>query len=387
MECSKAAKTIALFSANYPPHTGGVETYTYNIARTFASLGHRPIVVCLNNTEAAPIETDEFGVEVLRLPCHKVFKDRYPIARRNPGCRELLDRLDETHIDYVIVNTRFYPLSLFGARLARKRSITPIVIEHGSAHLTLNNPLLDAGLAGVEHALTAAIKRCDPRFYAVSQAGSAWLRHFGIESNGELHNAIDASSFEASSSGRDYRAEQGIGHSDLLVTSVGRLVPEKGVAALLEAMRALHSEPVWCLFAGDGPLRSSIEQSRLSHVRALGNLSKPDVAALLGQANVLCLPSRSEGFATSLLEAAACGTPAIVTRVGGVAELVPDDRFGTILERADAAAIEKALRAALANPDELASQGSNVQHRVSAQFSWQLTAENVLKACRTANGS
>ncbi|MEG0323960.1 MAG: glycosyltransferase family 4 protein, partial [Raoultibacter sp.] len=372
------------FSANYPPHTGGVETYTCNIARTCTALGHHAVVVCLNNCEAADHEIDECGVEVFRLPCHNAFKNRYPLAKKTATYHSLIEKLDSMDVDYVIVNTRFYPLSLFGVRFARKRSITPIVIEHGSAHLTLDSPVFDTALASVEHALTMIIKRDNPRFYAVSRAGSTWLRHFGVESSGELHNAIDASSFEAIHSDRDFRKEWGIKESELLVVSVGRLVPEKGVPALLDAMRALQSDPVRCLFAGDGPLRASVEQSRLDHVRALGNLAKPDVAALLRQANVLCLPSRSEGFATSLLEAAACGTPAIVTRVGGVAELIPDNRFGTVLENASVTTIEQALRTALANRNELSAQGRAVQQRASQLFSWRQTTEDTLQACEDA---
>ncbi|WP_281654939.1 glycosyltransferase family 4 protein [Eggerthella sinensis] len=384
---SDADQTIVFFSANYPPHTGGVETYTCNLARTCVAMGYRAVVVCLNNCSAAPYEIDECGVEVFRLPCHSAFKSRYPLANKTNEYRSLIEKLERVSVDYVIVNTRFYPLSLFGVRFARKRSITPIVIEHGSAHLTLNNPLLDTALAGVEHALSAIIKRSEPRFYAVSEAGSAWLRHFGIESSGELHNAIDASSFESMRSSRDYRHEEGIGESELLLVSVGRLVPEKGVPALLAAMDALQDEPIWCLFAGDGPLRASVEQCGLPHVRALGNLNKQDVAALLCQANALCLPSRSEGFATSLLEAAACGTPSIVTRVGGVAELIPNETFGTVLENADATSIERALRTAIENNSELVAQGRRVRQRVSDLFNWQQTAEDALRACEDAQRS
>lgn len=383
-KCSDTIRTIVFFSANYPPHTGGVETYTCNLAHACTVLGCRAVVVCLNNSSAAPYEIDEYGVEIFRLPCHNAFKSRYPLAKKTNEYRSLVEKLESISVDYVMVNTRFYPLSLFGVRFARKRSIVPIVIEHGSAHLTLNNPFLDTALAGVEHALSAIIKRSEPRFYAVSKAGSAWLHHFGIESSGELHNAIDVSSFTSMRSDRDYRKEEGIGESEFLLVSVGRLVPEKGVPALLAAMKALRGEPIWCLFAGDGPLRASVEQCELPHVRALGNLNKQDVAALLYQANALCLPSRSEGFATSLLEAAACGTPSIVARVGGVAELIPNETFGTILENVDATSIEQALRAAIENSSDFASQGRRVQQRVTELFNWQRTAADALQACKDA---
>lgn len=380
-----AAKTIALFSAHYPPHVGGVESYTQNLARELASLGHRAVVVCLNNGDAADSEVDDRGVEVLRLPCHDAFRDRYPLEKRTPHGRELHERLDALSVDYVVANARFYPLSLFGARFARKRGITPLVIEHGSAHLTLGGGVADTGIAAVEHLMTARLLRSDPQFYAVSQAASAWLRHFGIASHGELHNAIDAPAFRAQASGRDFRAELGIEDGALVLAALGRLVPEKGVSALLEAMGALADEPVWCLFAGDGPLRAAVEGSGLARVRALGNLGKPDVAALLGCADALCLPSRSEGFATSLLEAGACGTPALVTRVGGAVEVAGDGEGGVILEDASAASVERAVRRALADRAGLAARGRAAQARVEKRFTWRRTAEAVLEACSRAN--
>lgn len=369
------AKTIALFSAQYPPHVGGVETYTCNLARELESLGHHAIVASLNNCDAEPYEVDQHGVEVLRLPCHGAFSERYPIAKRTARAEELWSKLDDKRIDYVVANARFYPHSLAGVRFARKRGIAPIVIEHGSAHLTLGSSPLDMAVGAVEHVMTALVERSEPRFYAVSKAASAWLEHFGIQSQGELNNAIDAAAFRSDASARDFRTELGIEPTDLVVASLGRLVPEKGVESLLEAMRRLSGEPVWCLFAGDGPLRTTVEDCGIEGVCALGNLVKPDVAALLSQADALCLPSRSEGFATSLLEAAACGTPAIVTRVGGVDELVADERFGTVLGDASPASVEGALRHALAHRDILADQGRAVRERVEERFTWRRTAE------------
>lgn len=385
MKRESTAKTIALFSAQYPPHVGGVETYTCNLARELKALGHRVIVASLNNCGVEACEIDDQGIEVLRLPCHAAFSQRYPVAKRGAGFDALWAKLEGADVDYVAVNARFYPHSLAGVRFARARGIAPIIIEHGSAHLTLGSAPLDVAIGAVEHLMTALVKRSEPQCYAVSKAASSWLGHFGIESQGELHNAIDAPAFRALASLRDYRAEFGIGRDDLLIVSLGRLVPEKGVQALLEAMRSLTGEAVWCLFAGDGPLRGAVEDCGIERVRALGGLDKPDVAALLSQADALCLPSRSEGFATSLLEAAACGTPAIVTRVGGVDELVEDERFGTVLDDASPLAVERALLRALADRASLALQGRAVQKLIEERFTWRRTAEDTLEACRRAN--
>lgn len=235
--------------------------------------------------------------------------------------------------------------------------------------------------------MTRRCLRYPVRCYAVSRKASAWLGHFGITSSGELPNSIDADAYAAHASARSFRSELGIGDDVLLASFVGRLVPEKGVRALAEAARMLEGEGVLIALGGDGPLRSELEAAAGPSLRLLGRLERPDVAALLAQSDVMCLPSRSEGFATSLLEAAACGTPALVTNVGGTDELVPDAHFGTILPDMQPETIADALRKAKRNRAALAEQGANAAHLVRERFSWDETARKVLEACRAAQVS
>ena len=90
---------------------------------------------------------------------------------------------------------------------------------------------------------------------------------------------------------------------------MGRIVPEKGVRQLAEASRIL-SGGIFIAMAGTGPYLQELRHLERNDVfRLLGRLSRQDTAALLAQSDVMCLPSRSEGFATTLLEAAACKTP------------------------------------------------------------------------------
>ena len=98
----------------------------------------------------------------------------------------------------------------------------------------------------------------------------------------------------------------------------------------------------------------------------------------------MCLPSRSEGFATTLLEAAACKTPPLVTAVGGTDELVPSEDYGTILPEATPQAIAKALQNLRLRRDVLTSQGERIHRLVKERFSWESTALATLEACRRA---
>lgn len=386
---SKGAATspssFCIFSALYAPSMGGVELYTANLATALVKLGHRVTVVTMNTHQQKPRERVN-DIEIVRLPCRNALGGRYPLPRRDAEHGKTLQELHAHGFNHVIVNTRFYPLSCEGLRFARSLEITPILIEHGSAHLTMGNRLVSAGVEAVEHFMTWRAKRYAPRCYAVSKKASAWLGHFGIESCGELPNAIDADAFVRQASRRDYRQELSIPEDALLVASAGRLVPEKGVLQLAEAIANLEAQgiEVHAAFAGAGPLEQQILQQKSRCIHPLGKLGRHDLAALLSQADAYCLPSRSEGFATTLLEAASCGTPAIVTDVGGTDELIPNSLYGTILQDMSSETIASALKTAAAERAPLAEQGSRVAQRVRETCSWKQTALATLQACEEA---
>lgn len=380
----KAGSCICLFSSLYSPSMGGVETYTESVAKALTAIHCRVIVVTCALADDSGISARD-GVETLRLPCRLPLSGRYPIPSNNNAARKLWRWLEDQPINFIEVHARFYPLSAMALAFAERINVTPIVLEHGSAHLTMGNPLIDKGVQAVEHAMT---KRClahPANYYAVSHKASKWLRHFGINSCGVLPNSIDADMYVQTSSSHDFRSQLGITRNTLLVSFIGRLVPEKGILSLAEASKLLENEEILIVAGGAGPLKEKLECFEGSSFKLLGRLERQDVAALLLQSDLMCLPSRSEGFATSLLEAAACSTPSLVTDVGGVEELIPSPEYGFILPSANPHAIADAIRHASSNRDRLRSIGEKSAKLVRESYSWKAAAEKTLEACAIAN--
>lgn len=380
-------KRFAIFSAQFLPNIGGVEKYTDNLARELARQGHEVVVVTTDAAAPAGAMTVAPGVEVVRLPCFPLIAGRMPVPRKNGEFNRLWNDVCARSYDGVLVNTRFYLHSLLGLKLAKRQGLRAVVCEHGSAYLTFGSALLDKAVIAYEHAITARVKRYRPDFYAVSSKGLDWLKTFGIEGRGVLSNAIDADAFRASSSGRSFRASFDIADERLLVSFVGRFIPEKGVDALIEAMGVIEAKgvPATLVMAGTGPLEERIRTAGLSNIVVAGKLSASDVAALMDESDLFCLPTRSEGFSTSLLEAAACATPALITDVGGVAEMIPDEAYGTVLADARPATIAAAIEKAADEKGRLAKQGALSFERVRALYSWECTARAVADACQNAN--
>lgn len=379
-------KTYVIFSALYPPSMGGVEQFTQSLANEMVGEGDA-IVVVTNalNREAEGLARED-GVNVLRLPCFPLLNGRMPVPKWGKIDADIMMALDGAQPDGVLVNTRFYIHSLLGMRFAKRHGLTPVVLDHGSAFLTFGNRLIDVFVRFYERVITWLGRVYDPAYYGISKKSLEWLGTFGIEGRGVIPNAIDADFFLSGASKRNYRSEFDIDSSILMVAFSGRLIPEKGVKQLLEAMRMLEDEPIVLMIAGEGPLAAMVDDAGLSNVRRLGRLDRQDVAALLKQADLFCLPTRSEGFSTSVLEASACGVPCVVTDVGGVAELIPDESFGTVLNDSSPREIADALRWALEHRAELHDQGKRCQEHAVMQYNWRSTAALVREAFEYASG-
>lgn len=375
---------ICVFSALYLPSMGGVERFTDSLAAELAAEGHSVTVVTNNTHGLSDSEVLDNGVEVIRLPCKNLINGRYPVPIKNPRYRGLMADLESRQVDGVLVNTRFYLHSLIGVRFAESKGLRAVVLDHGSAYLTLGSKPLDLAIERYEDGITAWLKRRDVDFYGISKKSVEWLSHFGIRAKGVISNAIDVEAYRAQASGRQFRKEFDIDQSTLLVSFVGRLVVEKGVRPLLEAMRRLQGEDIRLVVAGEGPLRAEIEACGLSNVCLLGRLDGPDVAALLMDSDVLCLPTRSEGFATTLLEAAACGTPSLVPDVGGAKELIPSSEYGFVEDDLAPDAIASILRYCSRETVNLETMGRLSQLRVEKYYSWGYSARLVLDALADA---
>lgn len=376
---------ICIFSALYEPHVGGVETYTKGIAQALVAVGCRVIVVASNTNNAPAFETAG-NIDVVRLPCNPLLGGRFPFPKSNQESRRLWDWIEKQPVSYVVVNTRFYPHSILGLQFAKRKGIQPVLIEHGSAHLTLGNKVLDFPLHIVEHAMTALVKRYSPNCYAVSKKASEWLSHFSISSHGEIPNSINADDYAEGASTRDFRSEFNIPNDAILIVSAGRFVPEKGVLQLAKATKIASEQgyDLFAIMAGDGPLLHDVEKLHCPAVLTPGMLDKSDLAALLLQADFFCLPSRSEGFSTVLLEAAACSTAAIATDVGGMQEIAPTSEYGIILPSMETEDIANALEKAAISRGQSRLMGANAAKRVRENYTWDKSAQLLLAACEKA---
>jgi len=139
--------TYAIFTALYRPHMGGVETFCESLAHELALRGERVHVVTLKlSADSAPHEKQADGVEVWRLPCAPLMDGRLPMPRHNDEHAAMLGVIELSGVDRVVLNNHFYTHSIDGAEFAKRVDSKAVVIEHGSAYLSLGNKPADSAV-------------------------------------------------------------------------------------------------------------------------------------------------------------------------------------------------------------------------------------------------
>ncbi len=204
-----------------------------------------------------------------------------------------------------------------------------------------------------------------------------------------VHNGIDTALYRPDH-GTEALVRAGIDPDRPYVLFVGRITRQKGVPHLLRAVRDIdpRAQVVLCAGAPDTPeidreFRELYEE--LSGVRDGVHwipkmLPRPEVIQLLTHAAVFVCPSVYEPLGIVNLEAMACGTPVVASRVGGIPEVVDHGRTGLLVD-VDGdfeAGLARAIDSVLADPDAARALGEAGRVRAVGEFGWDAVARRTV---------
>lgn len=171
-----------------------------------------------------------------------------------------------------------------------------------------------------------------------------------------IHPSVDFDRLGPKSGPRRILARHGVGEHHQVVGFVASLKPPKDPLGFVEAAATLaeRRETLRFVIAGDGELRPAVEAAlarrNLASRTVLLGWFDP-IEALYPELDVLALPTFSEGLPLSVIEAAACGVPVAVSRVGGVAELIAHGESGLLVPPGDSRAMAQAIDRILTGPE------------------------------------
>ena len=374
--------TFLFISAQYLPTSGGVERYTWNLSRNLIQQGHRVIVATSALSGLPSHELDADQIEIFRFPSWAFLQGRLPLLKPSLHFRKLAQQLWSEPIDYCIINTYFYPLSMYAVRQAHKHGIPCLIINHGSAWLMTGSlPLVLAGKL-YERCAVWFCKRYCPNFYGVSHAAANWMQTFSVQARGVITNAVSPDDIAKEIGQIGWRKKLNFSADTPIIAFVGRMIPEKGVPSLIEAMTKIRQAypSTQLLLAGSGPLYDAYRSHPSEGVHLLGNQPYSDVLALLQQADLFCLPSRSEGFACTVLEAAALGCPILTTATGDSPHLLIDESYGILLKDMAPQTIADACIQALSDSSWRVQASKKTRQRLLENYSWNTTVSQLYRA-------
>jgi glycosyltransferase involved in cell wall biosynthesis len=245
-----------------------------------------------------------------------------------------------------------------------------------------------------KHALVyRVVNRLSDRVLAVSEE----VKKFCIDADridpqriSVVYNGVDLQHISAEDSQENPFAAADWAGASHIITCVGNIRRVKGIDVLVRTAQRVCRELPSAVFVIAGSLyerdyseevQSLIRQLGLEkNVRLLGFVADP--VPLLKMSNAFCLLSRSEGFCNALLEAMACGVPAVATRVGGNPEAITDGENGLLVPVEDDAAAAEKLLTLLHDPEWGTKIGESGRSSVQTRFSADVMIQKLIGVYR-----
>ncbi|NRS16059.1 DUF1957 domain-containing protein [Brevibacillus sp. HB1.4B] len=387
-----STKTVLMLAWEFPPHVvGGLGRAVFDLAR---HLGQQGIVVHVLTGSADSCSIDETmeGVHVHRLPTYLPSEQADFLAwvfQLNLAMVDATFKLWSLGVRPDVIHAHDWLVSWAAIELKQRYSL-PLVstihaLEHGR-HQGIHTPLQQR-IHECERTLTQS---SDSMIVCSKYMESEVMRLFGTPSSQlrVIHNGVDLIPLPDVNR-EQLRQELAIGDGPVLFF-VGRLVQEKGVHLLLEAMARLRAEfpQAKLLIAGRGPMQDEwkqlVHQMGLSEqVRFLGFVEDVRRNELFALADVAVFPSLYEPFGIVALEAMALGTPVLVADTGGLREIVRHGENGAMMFTGDPESLTNQLRWLLRDPDQRHQLAQTAMQDVKQFYNWTILATQTIDLYRS----
>ncbi len=387
--------------------TGGMNVYVRDLSSELAQRGVTVDVFTRSQDPCVPRIVHDLGpgAQVVHVPAGP----EAPVSKE-----EIFDNLGEFVANvrrfaesqgrrYDVIHGHYWLSGLAGLQLQRAWGRIPLVqMFHTLGHM--KNQVARASHEFASelriHSEWRLMQQAD-RIVAGSpldQAQMAYLYGADLHKISVIPPGVDTKRFFPRSKS-EARQRLGLDLERRLILFVGRIEPLKGIDTLLQAIALLERDPnsdLGCnclsvaIIGGDAsvPLEQmTAEMQRLHLMRSA--LDIEDLVAFLGKrgqdtlpdyyaaADLLVMPSHYESFGMVALEAMACGTPVIASRVGGLTYTVRDNETGLLVPERDPQALAQAIHRILKH-DDLRWQLEASAVRVAQEFSWPIIADRIL---------
>jgi len=377
---------VLFLTESFHPVLGGGEAHIRELGRRLVRSGITATVVTRRGEEAWPVREELDGIRVVRVPPTGPGRSgKYLMV---PAALRALRRERSAYDVVVVRGTRV--LGLPG--LLAARALGKGVVLQPELNGEMSGEAYTWGKAWSEGALGRALRlatagrnhwlRDADAFVAMSHLIRAEMLAAGVPEERVflIPHGVDLQRFAPASPGERaaLRARLGWPAEALVVTYTGRLLRGKGLDVVVDAFTRLAPDApaARLVLVGSGQGQAlSVEEELVARVEAAGLRNRVTftgrvtaVEDYLRASDVFVFPSRFEALGISLVEAAACGLPAVASRTGGIVDVVLEGATGHLVSPGDASALAEALRALLGDARMREEMGRRARARAERRF-------------------
>ncbi len=396
---------IALISEHASPlaliggiDAGGQNIYVAQVARCLAQAGHHVDVLTRRDApEPAAFVDMRPGARVVHItagPPRFIAKEQ--LLGHMPEFARASERLFRNSAPYDVVHANFFMSGLVAQRLNQAMGVPFVVTFHALGRVRHEHQRgadsFPPRRVAIEHEL---VQHADCIIAECPQDREDLLRLYDADEDrmAVVPCGFDAEEF-APMSRAAARQQLGLAQDEFIVLQLGRLVPRKGIDNVIRAIGCLPPEtPARLLVVGGDA--STAEEARTPEIARLrqvardcgvadrveftGHRQRRELRRYYAAADVFVTTPWYEPFGITPLEAMACGTPVIASRVGGLQHTVQDGLTGYLVPPRDPAALAQRLAEVQQNRLHAAALGRAGMRRARAHYTWERVTDELVE--------
>ncbi len=382
---------ILLISHFFPPHKGGVETATYNTAKTLARFGHKVYVMTSKYQKSDPrvVKTERFWVyrfHSFNIPEIRFFPQISSFGITPMAMIKLPILVKKLNIQVIHIEGRLFPISVFSA-------LMNILVFKRPMILTVQGRL-QVGLSAIfenifDILITKTIYKKLKKIICVSKSLKDRFLKLGIKPNKltVIPNGVNTTFFVHNNSlkfldnyiegKKDYKK----------VIFVGRLDKQKGVEYLIRAIPLVLSnyKKVHFFILGNGILEKKLKGlaaslNLQSHITFLNMVPWKKMPRIYSSADIFCLPSIHEGFPLTIAEALSMGLVIVASDTEGIPDAIKENKNGFLVELKNTNQLaEKLIIALNLKTSKIQEIQKNNVKLARDKYSWENITNQIIK--------
>jgi len=385
--------------------TGGQNVYVAQVGRCLAEAGHHVDVFTRNDHRSLRACVDmRPRLRVMHIEAGpREFVRKESLLAHMPQFARHAEQVLQHSARYDVVHANFFMSGWVGLQLQRRFGLPLVTTFHALGRVRQLHQSTHDGFPAQRLAIEdRLVQRSDALIAECPQDKRDLLRLYGA-SPAQIHSVpcgVDIGQFQPIPKSAARQA-LGLPHDEFIVLQLGRLVQRKGIDNVIRAVARLDAtlRPRLYIVGGAGTEPDERRDPEIARLRAVaaesgaegrvvfvGARAGDDLARWYSAADVFATTPWYEPFGITPLEAMACATPVVASRVGGLQYTVVDGKTGFLVPARDPKALAAKLDLLARQPLRARALGAAGLKRVRSMFTWERVADELLDVFRWVRG-